>query len=115
KGVSPVTPVRMGLIGELKISFVHQSGRLQGMIGAFTTHLAMSHASELTINKRSQFLERRSITFTPGREQLCHLRRINLFAPRASTITRHGFVPGHQIGGYRSARRETRKSALVWT
>ena len=49
-----VLPELRLLLDQSKVSFVHQRGRLQRMVGAFPTHVPDRQAVELVVDERDQ-------------------------------------------------------------
>src|SRR5664279_87951 len=68
-----ILPLHVLVIHQPHVGFVDQSGGLQTMTEALTSHVASREAMEFVINDRRQAVESDSISITPSPEKLGHL------------------------------------------
>src|SRR5262249_44804020 len=60
------------LVDQFEVSFVNQSGRLQGMIGTLPAQITSGQLAQFVINQRHQLIESLLITTAPLKEQFTH-------------------------------------------
>jgi hypothetical protein len=71
-----VAPLKMPLIDEADVHFVHEGGWLQRMASCFTTHLCRRDAPEVVIDERDQLVERSTPPFAHRKEQFRNPGRV---------------------------------------
>ena len=49
---------------------MHESRRLEGVAGRFSSKMAARHTPQLVIYERNQAVERRGVSLAPGQEQV---------------------------------------------
>jgi hypothetical protein len=69
KEVGPAPPVGALLVHEPQIGFIDYGGRLESMRRALTLHATTGKTVEFQVDEREQFLQRRSVAFTPLLQQ----------------------------------------------
>jgi len=68
--MSAVLPLRKILGDQANISFVDESGALQGVAGTLSLQVVVSDAAQLVINERHQGVERLAVSTPPAAQQL---------------------------------------------
>src|SRR5215831_7740261 len=64
--MSPIFPVRVLLVYEAKVSFVHEVRTLQRMPGALFAEVVMGKPPQLPVNKRCELIKSGFVSITPA-------------------------------------------------
>ena len=68
--MGPILPLHPLVIHQTYIGFIDQGGRLEAVVGALTSHVAVRQAAELRIDDRRQLAEGELVSVAPGTEEL---------------------------------------------
>ena len=68
-----VLPVRVRLVNETQVGFVHQCRSLHRVARTFTAHVMMSQPAQFFMDQRHQLIKGSPVPVTPGDEQLGYL------------------------------------------
>ena len=67
--MGPILPLHPLVIHQADIGFIDQRGRLEAVVGALTSHVAVRQPAELRIDDRRQLVEGELVSVAPGAEE----------------------------------------------
>jgi hypothetical protein len=92
--VGPVLPLDATGIHEPQVRLVDELAGLQRVVGTLSAKLTMGQPTELAVNEGDQFLERRLIALSPGKQQLGDVVTCQFFSALSALLVDGRDVPG---------------------
>jgi hypothetical protein len=86
--MGPVLPLHPLVIHQTYIGFIDQSGRLDAVVLALSSHVAVRQAVKFRIDDRRQLVEGELVSVAPGAEQLTDIVQ----EPPPGSMTGSSFV-----------------------
>jgi hypothetical protein len=71
--MGPILPLHPLVIHQADVGLVDQGGRLEAVVAALTSHIAVRQVAELRIDGRRQLVEGVWVSVAPGREELADI------------------------------------------